>query len=1007
MKNSKIRLLIWMLVAFFPSLVIAQNIEKITMKGTVYGVNRTPLQGAMVSSPGEEDNETITDETGFFSIQIPMNLTLAITAKGYATRYIKASVSFSEITLELENFDQDVNVAFRKVNQKDLVGGVSVVNMQELLRKNYITYPLDGMEALAPGFNGNSMWGMGSYMLMIDGVPRAVGNVTPTEIDQISFLKGAAAVALYGSRAAKGVINITTKRGVTENQRFDLRINSGFHTPKSYPQYLGSAEYMSLYNEARRNDGLANLYSDETIYHHASGENPYRYPSVDYYSSDYLKQMYNRTDVTAEISGGNERARYYTNFGYQRTGGLLNFGEAVKNNNSDRFNVRGNIDININQYITANVDASAIFNTSRGVNTNYWNGAATLRPNRFTPLLPISYIEPEDSASMVLVKNANLIDGQYLLGGTQLDPTNPIASIYSGGTNTSNSRQFQFNTGIHADLRNLLKGLSFHTGFAVDYSVAYTLAYNNEYATYQATWNNYAGEDLITRLTKYGQDATNGQQNASGNVYNQTVAANAHFDYVNTINDKHNVTGMFIVNGFQQSQSAVYHRISNANLGFQAGYNYNHKYYFDFSGALMHSARLPEGNRQNFSPTVSLGWRLSQENFLANSSVVNELKLTASAGIVYTDLDINDYYLYQGFYTSQGSWHGWKDGTGIQSTESRRGDNPYMTAPKREEITVGIEGAFFDHSLHMNGTFFVNNMSGNIIQASVIFPSYFATGWPVSSFIPYVNYNDDKRIGFDFGVNYSKRLGGIDWTIGATATYYNTEATKRAELWEDDYQNRLNKPLDGIWGLQNAGFFSDAADIASSPTQTYGQVKPGDVKYIDQNGDGVIDGRDEVFLGKGGWYGAPFTAGINITAKWKNLTVFALGVGRFGGNAMRNNSYFWMDGEDKYSVVARNRWTEANKATATHPRLTTFTSDNNYRSSDFWQYSTNRFDLGNLQITYNLKSLVKQSKFMKEFSVYVSGYNLLTVSPERELLELNIGTTPQTRLFNFGLTTLF
>jgi hypothetical protein len=310
---------------------------------------------------------------------------------------------------------------------------------------------------------------------------------------------------------------------------------------------------------------------------------------------------------------------------------------------------------------------------------------------------------------------------------------------------------------------------------------------------------------------------------------------------------------MFIVNGFQQSQSAVYHRVSNANLGFQAGYNYDHKYYFDFSGALMHSARLPEANRKNFSPTVSVGWRLSEEKFLENSSFVNELKLTASAGIVYTDLDINDYYLYQGFYTSQGSWHGWKDGTGIQSTESRRGDNPNMTAPKREEITVGLEGLFFDHSLQVNGTFFVNKMSGNIIQASVIFPSYFSTGWPVSSFIPFVNYNDDKRIGFDFGVNYSKRLGSIDWTIGATATYYNTVATKRAELWENDYQKRLNRPLDAMWGLQNNGFFSDVADIANSPTQTYGQVIPGDIKYKDQNGDGIIDGRDEVFLGKGGW----------------------------------------------------------------------------------------------------------------------------------------------------------
>jgi hypothetical protein len=122
---------------------------------------------------------------------------------------------------------------------------------------------------------------------------------------------------------------------------------------------------------------------------------------------------------------------------------------------------------------------------------------------------------------------------------------------------------------------------------------------------------------------------------------------------------------------------------------------------------------------------------------------------------------------------------------------------------------------------------------------------------------------------------------------------------------------------------------------------------------------------------------------------------------------MRNSSYFWMDGEDKYSVVARDRWTPETAATATQPRLTTFLSDNNYRSSDFWQYKTNRFDIGNLQISYNLKGLIKQSKFVKELDVYVGGFNLLTISPQRRLLEMNVGSAPQTRLFNLGVKTLF
>ena len=903
---------------------------------------------------------------------------------------------------------QQVQAAFRKVSPQNLLGGISVVNVPELLRSNYMTYSLENMEAWAPGYNGNSNWAMGGYLLMIDGIPREAGNVLPTEIEQITFLKGVNAVALYGSRAAKGVIYITTKRGQAGGQKIDVRVNAGMNVPKAYPEYLGSAEYMTLYNEARRNDGLAELYSAETIYNYASGKNIYRYPNVDYYSDQYLKKAYSRYDVTSEISGGNEKARYYTNIGFQTTGSLLNFGEAVHNNRSDRFNVRGNIDINLNEYLSCFVDATGIFYTGRGVNTDYWGSAATLRPHRFSPLIPISMIEATDDASQILVKNSNhIIGGQYLLGGSQLDQTNPFAAIYAGGNNKYTSRQFQFSTGVNADLRGLLKGLSFRSTFAVDYNSSYNLAFNNTYAVYAPAWNNYAGEDLISSMTKYGQDATSGVQNVSNSWYRQTIAATGQFNYVNSIAGKHNVSAILLVNGFQQSESSVYHRTSNANLGLQVGYNYKNTYYADFSGALIHSAKLPEGKRRAFSPTVSLSWRLSNEPFLRNSDIVNDLRLTASAGILHTDLDITSYYMYQGYYTGQGSWFGWKDGTGIQATESRRGDNQNMTFPSRKEISIGMEGTFFNKLLNVQGNFFVNKITGNIIQASVLFPSYFTTGWPVSSFIPYVNYNDDKRAGFDFSVNLNKKFGKVDGTLGITGTYYKTIATKRAEIYEDKYQYRQGKPLDAIWGLQSLGFFTDQADIANSPTQTFGKVKPGDIRYKDQNGDGIIDARDEVYLGRGGWYGAPLTLGINLTARWKHFTFFALGIGRFGASAMKNNSYFWVDGEDKYSIVVRERWTPDNQATAKYPRLTTFNSDNNFRSSDFWLYKTNRFDLGKVQISYDVTGLLKNRSFVKELGMYISGFNLLTISSERKVMELNIGTAPQTRLYNLGVKALF
>ena len=218
--------------------------------------------------------------------------------------------------------DPMVQVAFRKVAQKDLLGGVSVVNVEELTKKNYNTYSLDNMQGYVGGWNGNSLWGMdgdnAGYLVLVDGVPRDANNVMPSEIAQISFLKGAQAVVLYGSKAAKGAVVITTKRGNVEGLNVSVRANTGFHVAKAFPEYLGSAEYMTLYNEALLNDDpTAKLrYTAEDIYNHGSGLNPYRYTNINYYSSDYVKKAYNRSEVTAEITGGGKCARVFFYVGF-------------------------------------------------------------------------------------------------------------------------------------------------------------------------------------------------------------------------------------------------------------------------------------------------------------------------------------------------------------------------------------------------------------------------------------------------------------------------------------------------------------------------------------------------------------------------------------------------------------------------------------------------------------------------------------------------------------------
>ena len=229
-----------------------------------------------------------------------------------------------------------VHVAFRDVDADHLLGGVSYIDMEELAKKDYTMSSMEDLNGLIGGFNGTTLWGQDTERLetndgnmplvIIDGVKRPSNNVLPSEIEQITFLKGAQAVVLYGSKGAKGAILITTKRGKVDGLQVTANANTGWHFAKQFPEYLGSAEYMTLYNEAAYNDAVAlgntasykAPYSQQDIYNHAIGANPYRYPNVNWYSDEYIRKAYNRSEGTVEIQGGGTRAHFYTNINYYR-----------------------------------------------------------------------------------------------------------------------------------------------------------------------------------------------------------------------------------------------------------------------------------------------------------------------------------------------------------------------------------------------------------------------------------------------------------------------------------------------------------------------------------------------------------------------------------------------------------------------------------------------------------------------------------------------------------------
>jgi len=953
-----------------------------------------------------------------------------------------------------------VHVAFRDVDADHLLGGVSYVDMEELSKKDYTQSSLEDLMGLVGGWNGNNLWGMDNDRLdnndntnmplvIIDGVKRPSNNVLPSEIEQITFLKGAQAVVLYGSKGAKGAILITTKRGKVDGLQIEANANTGWHFAKEFPEYLGSAEYMTLYNEAFYNDLIATgayakqdlPYKQQEIYNHAIGANPYRYPNVNYYSDEYIRKAYNRSEGTLEIQGGGTRAHFYTNINYYRAEDLINFGKA-KDNYTDRFSVRGNVDLVVNKVITGWANVSATYYNEYKNKGNFWGDAATMRPNfpqGAAPLIPLSMVD--SNASKVLAtlgKSLNLLDGEWFPGGgTDGAQTNAIADCYFGGETQKVSRQFQFDAGVNYDMNSFVKGLTFKTLFSIDYAANYDLAYNNTYSLFFPTWSNYNTADAIVDIKQPKDEVVTGTMTMSNTAYRQTITWNGHFDYENTFAKKHHVTGMLLASMYTTTKSGEYHRYANANLGLHAGYDYMSRYFFDMSLAGVHSARLPEGNREAISYGFTIGWNLAKEKFLKNT-FVDDLMISASlsrlnddADVYYTNSKYHDYYLYDASWVNSDGTpsYAWNDGSNTASaTVSNSGSNPALDFIHRKEFSLSLRGSFFKKMISAEFTYFNTDMDGYIVQNPTSYPSHLKNGLSSGKFSPAMNNDITNRKGFDFSIKAQKQFGQVHAELGLVGTYLKTEWKKKDESKDYDYLKDEGHALDAIRGYKCVGVYTiDDFDYDPTAKTIYnlkkgvvdsklgGKIMPGDLKYEDQNGDGVINNKDQVDLGKSGAYGAPWTIGLNLTLKYKNWTLFVLGNGQFGAYGMANGSYYYMQGSSKYSVNVRDRLqytydaNDPGKITgfvnpnATHPRLSAAGVGNNGVASTYWMYSTDRFNLRKVQVTYDFPKEMFEGKWVKALSVYVNGNDLLTISKNREIMETNIGYAPQTRFYNLGV----
>jgi TonB-dependent SusC/RagA subfamily outer membrane receptor len=449
------------LFLFAATSVAQEKAKKTIISLTIVDNTGKPIQGATVSG---DFGVSSTDYAGKCYIKSDGSGIVYVEKTGFKPLNLPLPNLKDKLTLEKAEFlaseGDVVNMGFIQQKKRDIVTSVTSLKPDDRITYDNTESALNHVDGMLTGLRaGSDIRGLGSAMYVIDGIPgRDVNLVDASEIDQITVLKDVNALALFGSEGKNGVIVVTTKRGLKNRQSVKINATYGLKEPISYPNYLNAPDYMTLYNEARKNDGLNALYDSTSIANTRSGLNPYLYPNLNLYSSDYLKSSTEQKNIMAEFSGGNKNLQYYVNLDFKSNGTLEKLNPDV-NKPSRTYKVRGNLDFAINSWIKATVDVMTSINSQKSAYNNILSVGTSFLPNLYAPLLPVSMIS-KNSLMQQQMSTINTYDG-YILGGSQSYTGNiPFANILAKGyTNVMNINSQVANT-VCFDLSKITKGLS-------------------------------------------------------------------------------------------------------------------------------------------------------------------------------------------------------------------------------------------------------------------------------------------------------------------------------------------------------------------------------------------------------------------------------------------------------------------------------------------------------------------------------------------------------------------
>lgn len=957
--------------------------------------NGNPLANATVIL-GEDGDPVTTNAQGEFTVTGSSRVAILVRADGFDSKLISYTPEgyTGEIVLTRMPFqmgDRDaVNIPFAKMPKRQLSGAVTTLAPAELLTYDY-QHDLAGLlNGRVPGMFGSSnIRGIGEPLYVVDGIVRPSASIMNIqEIEQVSVLKDISAAMLYGPQALNGVVSITTKRGKPLEKSMVFTFEKGMDKPIRYPDFLGAADYMGLYNEALANDGLSPKYTDDQIANTRNGTDPIRYPDEDYFNSTYLKDWASYQRINAEVSGGNEIAQYFLNVGWNRSNGLLKIGEGA-NEKDDRMNMRANIDYKITDKVKLTFDGSVLFNISDGPRytngaDNFWSLASTSRPDDFPVLIPLDLIADE-----TLAKAARPIKGSYVYGGTSEYQTNIYGELTSNGTQSSTDRFLAMNSALDFDLGSLTQGLTSRVYFSFDMYNQYREEILNSYAVYKPNYT----DDVIADWDKYKTDVKVASKTLADAAYYRRYGVYATLDYHRVFGD-HNVTATALAYRDENSMEGVLQNTKHLHFGARVNYMFKNKYVAQLTGVHAGSLKLFEGKRWAFSPGVGLGWILTEEDFLKGNSLVNYLKVRTNWAILQTDENLN-YRLDRDYYT-EGSTFRWSQGSYSNDGRNVFYGNPDLGWEKILNYNIGFESALLNQHLGFEASYFYNKYYDVITQRVNSLPGFFGI-------LPFENYGSYETKGIELGLHYTARFGDFKATLGGNLTWSVPKVLAMDELnFEDEYRRNTGKATDAIMGLTAEGLFRDQADIDNHAFQDFGPVQPGDVKYKDLNEDGIINDDDISIIGNSR---SRIDIGLSLRLQYKAFEFFALGSGQAGQERFYNDPYYWVYADRKYSNIVWDRWTPETAATATYPRLSSTANANNFRNSTFWLHTTNFFNLRTAQLTYRLPGWKRAG--LEQVRLFLRGSNLMMMSKEKERLQLNVGSQPQMRSFSAGVNLLF